>query len=261
MRRDGGVRADLDQPLQRRHPGRADLVEPLQRHRRRLDVDALADAHARRQAGQRVDVAGRAAQHRLQHDPEVLVAAARAARGRRPGCRSSWRSPPCRSRPSCHFAAACSAMAPIRSRHASRSMFSPRPVGFTLTSPSSRLPRDARRAPRCRRRGSPRASPSASISSPSTSIVDALAGSVQAPRRLDGVGQRLAGDVRRREPPHQRPRHQRHAARQQVVDRRHQPSPVVDRQAAAAPLAPRARDRGARRCAPRRAARAGRRRR
>ena len=80
----------------------------------------------------------------------------RAARGRRPGCRSSWRSPPCRSRRSCPCAAACSAMPPIRSRHASRSIFSPRPVGFTLTSPSSRLLARSRRAPRCRRRGSPR---------------------------------------------------------------------------------------------------------
>ncbi len=148
VRRDRRVGADRDQPLERRHPRRAHLVEALQRHRGRLDVDALADAHPRRQAGQRLDVAGRAPQHRLQHDAEVARDRPRAARGRRRGCRSVVEESSMSISTVVPLGGGVLGDARRSARGRRRGRCSGRaPVGFTLTSPSRPCSRRSRRAP------------------------------------------------------------------------------------------------------------------
>ena len=74
MRRGSDVRAGVEKRLDGEEEARPDLVAPLKRDLLRLHVDALADAHARLEGRQGHRVVVRSAQHRLEHDADVVVA-------------------------------------------------------------------------------------------------------------------------------------------------------------------------------------------
>ena len=66
------VRARVEQHVERPHEARPHRLVGLEGERGRLDVDALAHAHARAQIGEGARVGDRAAQPGLQHDADVL---------------------------------------------------------------------------------------------------------------------------------------------------------------------------------------------
>src|SRR6266545_2599526 len=75
VRRDADVGALLEQRVQALDEVRAHRVVVGERDRRRLDVDALAEAEVRPPVGERADVVERAAEVRLEYDADVVEAA------------------------------------------------------------------------------------------------------------------------------------------------------------------------------------------
>ena len=73
MGRDPDVAAGVEERVEAADEVRAHRLVVGERDRPRLQVDALAEADARPEVGQRVDVVERAPQPRLEHDAEVLV--------------------------------------------------------------------------------------------------------------------------------------------------------------------------------------------
>ena len=74
MRRNRGSAAGGEQSVEAAHEAPPDLVEPLEGDRRGLDVDSFAKPNTRTERRERRDVRLRAAQRRLQHDPDRVVA-------------------------------------------------------------------------------------------------------------------------------------------------------------------------------------------